>query len=85
MADRSNQSADWPADDSRDSHQPGQVGEWLRQAAEARVLAKSFESLEARRQMLSIASAYERLANFASVRIGAQTTAPELKEEQQAP
>lgn len=42
-----------------------QIEKWLSQAGEARALASAFQSIEARRQMLSIASAYERLAQFA--------------------
>jgi hypothetical protein len=47
-----------------------QIETWLDQAREARSLAAAFQSLDARRQMLSIASAYERLARFAQDRKG---------------
>jgi hypothetical protein len=47
-----------------------QIEKWLSQAREARSLASAFQSIEARRQMLSIASAYERLAQFAREREG---------------
>jgi len=47
-----------------------EIEKWLSQAREARSLASAFQSIEARRQMLSIASAYERLAQFARDREG---------------
>jgi hypothetical protein len=53
-----------------DSGTDHQIEKWLDQAREARSLATAFQSLEARRQMLSIASAYERLARFANDRSG---------------
>ena len=46
-----------------------QIFRWRQQAAEARSLAREFQSLEARRQMLEISAAYERMVAFAEARL----------------
>jgi hypothetical protein len=48
-----------------------QIAYWLLQAAEARSLAADFKSDEARRTMLGVAGAYERMARHSQERLAA--------------